>query len=252
MEQSEHLSVVQHMTYDSRILVVEDDTEIAQLVKMNLEDQGHEVVCIYDGSRGYEKIREESYDLIVLDLMLPGMDGEDICKTIRAEGDDVPMLMLTAKSEEFDKVLGLELGADDYVTKPFGIRELMARVKALLRRSQQQSDAGAFSAEDEKLELGELVMEPQKWKVSINGESVELTEKEFQLLHLFMKNPGRAFSRDELLNEIWGYQFSGYEHTVNTHINRLRTKIEEKPSDPRFLKTVWGVGYRFADQDELD
>ncbi len=235
-----------------RVLIVEDDTEIARLVKINLEDQGYEVDQIYDGAEGYQRIKEQPYDLIILDIMLPGMDGLEICKKIRADEYDIPMLMLTAKTEEFDKVLGLELGADDYVTKPFGIRELMARVKALLRRSQQSADSDAEAGEQEKIEFGDITIEPSKHKVRIGDQSIDLTEKEFKLLHLFMKNPGRAFSRDELLNEVWGYQFGGYEHTVNTHINRLRSKIEQQPSDPRYLKTVWGVGYRFIEQEEME
>jgi DNA-binding response OmpR family regulator len=158
--------------------------------------------------------------------------------------------MVTAKTEEVDKVLGLELGADDYITKPFSIREVLARVKALFRRVEVDQEAQQDD-ETAPIELGSLVVEPEKRKVRVNGDVVDLTGKEFELLLLFAKNPGRAYSRDELLDEVWGYQYSGYSHTVNTHINRLRNKIEPDPSEPRYVKTVWGVGYRFAEPDEL-
>lgn len=232
------------------ILVVEDDAEIARLVQINLEDEGYVVELVHDGDEGYRKIQSAEYDLIVLDLMLPGMNGIDICKKFRAEDAATPLLMLTAKSEEFDKVLGLELGADDYLTKPFGIRELLARIKALLRRARQPSMT-AKRPNAERLEFGNLVIEPDKHKVRLNNDELDVTAKEFDLLMLFAQNPGHAFSRQELLNKVWGYQFDGYEHTVNTHINRLRAKIEDDPSNPEYLKTVWGVGYRFSEPEEL-
>ncbi|MDX1617924.1 MAG: response regulator transcription factor [Balneolaceae bacterium] len=234
------------------ILIVEDDTEISELVQLNLQDQGYRTEISAEGDEAYQKIVTGRYDLIILDLMLPGTDGLEICKRMRADNDDTPLLMLTAKSEEFDKVLGLELGADDYLTKPFSIRELLARVKALLRRARQPSKKNDRDKNTDRLEIGQLVIEPDKHKVRIGGRDVEVTVKEFELLLQFARNPGHAFSRQELLNKVWGYQFDGYEHTVNTHINRLRSKIEEDPSNPVYLKTVWGVGYRFAEPEEIE
>jgi DNA-binding response OmpR family regulator len=182
--------------------------------------------------------------------MLPGTDGFDICKRLRAQNQSTPVLMITAKTEEVDKVLGLELGADDYITKPFSIREVLARVKAIFRRVEvDQREAGR--SPDEPIRVGNLRVEPEKRKVTRDGETIDLTSKEFDLLLLFVKNPGRAYSRQELLDEVWGYQYSGYSHTVNTHINRLRNKIEPDPSEPTYVKTVWGVGYRFAEPDEV-
>ncbi len=237
-------------TDGKRILLVEDDDDIADLLDLHLSDEGHRVEVVDDGDEGLERALEEDYDLIILDIMLPGTDGFDICRRLRQEKTPTPILMVTAKTEEVDKVLGLELGADDYITKPFSIREVLARVKAIFRRVEvdqeaQQDDAAA------PIELGGLVVEPEKRKARVDGEVVDLTSKEFELLLLFAQNPGRAYSRDELLDEVWGYQYSGYSHTVNTHINRLRNKIEPDPSEPRYVKTVWGVGYRFAEPDEL-
>lgn len=234
------------------ILIIEDDSEIIDLVEINLDDSRFTLDKAVDGETGLAQAQSEAYDLIILDLMLPELDGLEVCKKLRSEGNQTPILMLTAKSEEFDKVLGLELGADDYLTKPFSIRELLARIKANLRRvevDKQQSSNG--SEKQDKMIFGNLVIHPQKQKVTIDEESVSLTPKEFDLLKLFARNPGKAFSRDELLSEVWGYQFEGYDHTVNSHINRLRNKIEEDPSEPEYLKTVWGVGYRFVEKDEL-
>ncbi len=235
---------------EKRILLVEDDDDIADLLELHLSDEGHQVEAVGDGDEGLNRALSEDYDLIILDIMLPGTDGFDICRRLRQEKCPTPILMVTAKTEEVDKVLGLELGADDYITKPFSIREVLARVKALFRRVEVDQEA---QQEDEAapIKLGELVVEPEKRKVQVNGEVVDLTSKEFELLLLFAENPGRAYSRDELLDEVWGYQYSGYSHTVNTHINRLRNKIEPSPSDPRYVKTVWGVGYRFAEPEEL-
>ena len=234
-----------------RILLVEDDDDIADLLDLHLSDEGHRVEVVDDGDEGLERALSEAHDLIILDIMLPGTDGFDICRRLRQEKCPTPILMVTAKTEEVDKVLGLELGADDYITKPFSIREVLARVKAIFRRVEvdqeaQQDDTAA------SIEFGGLVVEPEKRKVQVNGDVVDLTSKEFELLLLFVQNPGHAYSRDELLDEVWGYQYSGYSHTVNTHINRLRNKIEPDPSEPRYVKTVWGVGYRFAEPEELE
>ena len=240
------------MSSDKRILLVEDDPEIADLVGLHLRDLGHKLDAVPNGNVGLEKAETGKYDLIILDLMLPGLDGLEVCKALRAHDHKTPVLMLTSRSEEFDKVLGLELGADDYLTKPFSIRELLARVKALLRRGELQTQSGGDVGSGEKIiERGPLKIDLEKRKVLLNGKALELTVKEYDLLVLFAGNPGRAYSRSELLDTIWGYQFDGYDHTVNTHINRLRTKIEKDPGNPRFIKTVWGHGYRFAELEEL-
>jgi len=236
-------------TDGKRILLVEDDPDIADLLALHLEDQGHTVDAVDDGDEGLDRALNRAYDLIILDIMLPGTDGFDICRRLRQEKTPTPILMVTAKSEEVDKVLGLELGADDYITKPFSIREVLARVKAIFRRVEVDQDEQR--EEERPIAFGDLVIDPTKRRVTVRGEPVELTSKEYELLLLFARNPGRAYSRDELLDEVWGYQYSGYSHTVNTHINRLRNKIEQDPSEPEYVRTVWGVGYRFAEQDEL-
>ena len=236
-------------TAEKRILLVEDDDDIANLLNLHLSDEGHRVEVVDDGDEGLERALDGDHDLIVLDIMLPGTDGFDICRRLRQEKHPTPILMVTAKTEEVDKVLGLELGADDYITKPFSIREVLARVKAIFRRV--EVDQEAQQDDTAPIRLGDLVVEPEKRKVVLDGEPVDVTSKEFELLLLFVRNPGRAYSRDELLDEVWGYQYSGYSHTVNTHINRLRNKIEPDPSEPRYVKTVWGVGYRFAEPEEL-
>ncbi len=229
------------------ILLVEDEPDIADLLCLHLGDLGYRIDAVADGALGLQKALAEPYALVILDLMLPGMNGIEVCKQLRASQRTTPILMLTSKSEEVDKVLGLELGADDYVTKPFSIRELIARVRALLRRV----ELGQPEEEVGELAFGDLRIEPRKRKVHVEGEAVELTAKEFDLLALFAQHPGRAFSRQELLDKVWGYQYAGYSHTVNSHINRLRSKIEPDPSAPRYVQTVWGVGYRFAEKAEL-
>ncbi len=232
------------------ILVIEDDPDIAELLTIHLPDLGYAVDHAADGPTGLERVRSGAYALVVLDLMLPGLDGLEVCKRIRADDRYLPILMLTARAEEFDKVLGLELGADDYLTKPFSVRELMARVKALFRRM----DIDRQRAEGDHppvLRFGDLVVDAEKRKVTLRHQTVEVTAKEFELLLLFARHPGKAYSREELLDQVWGYQYSGYSHTVNTHINRLRNKIEADPSNPVYIKTVWGLGYRFAESDDL-
>lgn len=226
------------------ILVVEDNPDLVNLLKINLKDEGYTVHVAMDGEEGLETFRTTDPTLILLDVMLPKLDGFDVCKTIRSENKSVPILMLTAKSEEVDKVLGLEIGADDYMTKPFSIRELLARVKAILRRARTSSEP---DKQQKKMVYKSLTLDPVKRKVTLDGEPVELTSKEYDLLMLFFSNPGKAYSREELLNTVWGYSYEGYSHTVNSHINRLRSKIENDPSEPDYIKTVWGVGYRFAD-----
>jgi DNA-binding response OmpR family regulator len=192
-----------------------------------------------------EITRNQDIDLIILDLILPGMDGFDICKEVRKMDQHTPIMMLTARTDEIDKVLGLEFGADDYLTKPFSIGELRARVKAIFRRMEVMN-----KSEDtvHDLHFGELTIEVERHNVIVKGERIELTPKEFELLHLMASHPGRTYTRDQLLDMVWGYQYSGYEHTVNSHINRLRNKIEKDPSNPEFILTAWGLGYRFNDR----
>ncbi len=232
------------------VLIVEDDADIANLVAINLKDIGLDPEIVADGELGVSKALGGSYSLVILDLMLPKLDGIEVCKAIRREKPKVPILMLTAKSEELDKVLGLELGADDYVTKPFGVRELMARIKALLRRAESSSGKSSREGEGETYTVGDVTIDIDGRRVNVRGSKVELTAKEFDLLALFMKNPGRAFSRSQLLDLVWGYSYEGYDHTVNSHINRLRNKVEADPANPLYLRTVWGIGYRFSEPTE--
>ena len=231
-----------------RILIVEDSREIADLVAMHLRDAGHEAVVERGGDAGLRSALSGRFDLIILDLMLPGVNGLDICREVRSRPGYTPILMLTARSEEMDRVLGLEVGADDYLTKPFGIRELLARVRALFRRV----DASRSPAPGEitgPVSVHGLTIDPERRRVTLQGRIVELTAKEFDLLELFTRHPGRVYTRAQLLDLVWGYGHEGYEHTVNTHINRLRSKIETDPSSPHYIRTVWGVGYRFVDPE---
>lgn len=228
------------------VLVVEDNKDLVNLLEINLNDEGYDVRIAMDGVAAIEAFEKKKPSLIILDVMLPKMDGFDVCKEIRSQNKHVPILMLTAKSEEVDKVLGLEIGADDYMTKPFSIREFLARVKAILRRANTSSKPEKKS----KLRYKELIVDPNKRQISLKGKTIELTSKEYDLLLLFFSNPGKAYSREELLNIVWGYSYEGYSHTVNSHINRLRSKIEDDPSNPDYIKTVWGVGYRFTDTEK--
>lgn len=241
-----------HMTNPAKIIIIEDDSDIADLVEIHLRDLGYALERAEDGWSGLKKVREGEYALIILDLMLPGLDGLELCKRVREENKYTPILMLTAKSEELDKVLGLELGADDYLTKPFSVRELIARIKAIFRRLQTDQEKAAAYHQQDVLRYGQLLIESTKRKVTLCGRPLELTAKEFDLLLQFAANPGRTYSRQELLDLVWGYQFDGYDHTVNSHINRLRNKIEHNPAAPRYIKTVWGVGYRFVEPEELE
>jgi len=203
------------------------------------------VKTAFDGIVGLAEAESRPYDLIILDLMLPGMDGLEICRRIRAKGRYTPILMLTAKSTELDRVLGLEMGADDYLTKPFSVLELAARVKAIFRRVDSLAQP---EGKDKVIESGPLRVDVDRREVTLQGKPVELTAKEFDLLLHFAENPGRVYSRSQLLDKVWGYSHSGYEHTVNSHINRLRAKIEANPNQPEFIQTVWGVGYKFRDR----
>ncbi|MBI5473772.1 MAG: response regulator transcription factor [Ignavibacteriae bacterium] len=231
-----------------KVLIIEDDRDIARLVEMHITDLGCKCEVAHDGESGLDKAIKNRYDLIVLDLMLPGLDGLEICKELRSEKNYTPILMLTSRSEEFDKVLGLEFGADDYLTKPFSVRELLARVKAIFRRVEAVKDEVAGAAR-KQVHFRDLKIDVEKRTVAIKGNNVELTAKEFDLLALFTKNPGKAYSRQALLDTVWGYKFDGYDHTVNSHINRLRAKIEDDSANPRYILTVWGVGYKFAEEE---
>jgi DNA-binding response OmpR family regulator len=228
------------------VLIVEDDQDISHLVALHLKDIDCEAETVADGKTGLERARDGGHDLIILDLMLPGIDGLEICRQIRSRPDYTPILMLTARTSEFDRVLGLELGADDYLTKPFSVLELVARVKALFRRMEALGSQEIL-ADQAPIHLGDLSIEPDKRSVDVRGEAVKLTAKEFDLLLHFARSPGRVFTRAQLLDPVWGYGHEGYEHTVNSHINRLRSKIEQDPARPRYILTVWGIGYRFSE-----
>lgn len=225
-----------------KVLVVEDEFDIAQLVALHLRDAGFDVTIAADGHIGMREAFARSWDLVILDLRLPGPDGLSLCRALRAERNYVPILMLTSKSSELDRVLGLELGADDYVTKPFSVSELMARVKAIFRRI--DAIGVAQQPGSETISLGQLTIDESRREVTVDDAVIDLTAREFDLLMHFARHPGRVFSRTQLLDTVWGYGHGGYEHTVNSHINRLRNKIETDTTSPRYIVTVWGVGYK--------
>ena len=235
-----------------QILIAEDQTDIRDLLALNLRGAGYGVSETRDGPSALALQTEAGHDLLVLDLMMPGLDGLEVCKTLRARGDHTPILMLTAKSTELDRVLGLELGADDYLTKPFSIAELLARVKALLRRSEllRAAQAAQSMAVDASALLvnGELEIQPVKRVARVRGVNLDFTALEFDLLLYFAQHPGHVFSRGQLLNAVWGYTHDGYEHTVTTHINRLRAKLEADPLRPDFILTVRGAGYKMRER----
>lgn len=231
------------------VLIIEDNPGIGELVRMQVQDLGMRATLMDRGDTGLARFREGGIDLVVLDLMLPGLDGLAVCREIRAGADYVPVLMLTAKGTELDRVLGLEMGADDYLTKPFSVAELAARIKALFRRIDAMAarpDASSQPANDE-IAVDGLRIDPVRRRVHVHEREADLTAREFDLLWHFARHPGRVFSRAQLLDAVWGYNHEGYEHTVNTHINRLRNKVEQDPAHPVFIQTVWGVGYRFMD-----
>lgn len=227
-----------------RVLIIEDNAEIANLVQLHFRDINCESDIADNGSKGLEMFKEHGYDLVILDLMLPVLDGLEVCKQMRSLSGYVPIIMLTSKSSELDRVLGLEMGADDYLVKPFSIAELLARAKAQFRRPtvpavEQQKIA------QKKIKHKQLLIEPDKRRVLLSAKEVMLTAKEFDLLLHFANNPGHVYTRMQLLDRVWGYSYEGYEHTVNSHINRLRAKIEVDPVHPQYILTVWGVGYKF-------
>jgi DNA-binding response OmpR family regulator len=228
------------------VLVIEDQRDIARLIRLHLQDLSCNVTLRFDGDSGFAEAEAKSWDLIILDLMLPGLDGLEICRRLRSKALYTPIMMVTAKATEIDRVLGLELGADDYLTKPFSVLELVARVKALFRRLEALAENSAPASKN-VIRSGDLVINPEKRDVSLGGKPVNLTAKEFDLLLHFARNRGRVYTRLQLLDAVWGYGHDGYEHNVNCHINRLRAKIERNPAQPKYILTVRGVGYKFAD-----
>ena len=236
----------------AHILIAEDQTDIRDLLVMNLRQAGYDVTAVGDGVAALASQNEQASDLLILDLMMPGLDGLEVCKALRARGRNTPILMLTAKSTELDRVLGLELGADDYLTKPFSLAELLARVKALLRRADvlraaQSGGGAAGQANASTLRNGDLEILPVKRQVRVRGALLDFTALEFDLLLHFAQHPGHVFSRGQLLNAVWGYTHDGYEHTVTTHINRLRAKLEADPMRPQLILTVRGAGYKIRE-----
>ena len=231
------------------ILVAEDQADIRDLIVLNLQHSGYQVQAVADGRAAVAQQLANPADLLVLDLMMPGLDGLEVCKALRAKGQATPILMLTAKSTELDRVLGLELGADDYLTKPFSMAELLARVKALLRRAEllRAAQAAPAPAQQQAVRNGELDILPVRREVRLGGRALEFTALEFDLLLHFARHPGQVFSRAQLLDAVWGYTHDGYEHTVTTHINRLRNKLEADAMNPRFILTVRGAGYKMRD-----
>ncbi|HLS89688.1 MAG TPA: response regulator transcription factor [Limnochordia bacterium] len=224
-----------------RILVVDDEPSIVELIRVNLEDGGYDVGVAADGDEALERFSQEVWDLVILDLMLPGVDGIEVCRRIRKESQ-VPIIMLTAKADEIDRVLGLEMGADDYVTKPFSPRELLARVRAILRRVPDTVVTG------ELIQYGRLRLNLEKRTVEIDGDRVQLTPREFDLLHLLARYPGRIFQRDYLLEQLWEYEYTGGTRTVDVHIRRLRQKLEHHPQYAEAIETVHGIGYRLRER----
>ncbi|MBM3342200.1 MAG: response regulator transcription factor [Betaproteobacteria bacterium] len=228
-----------------QLLLVEDDEAIADVVKLNLIDAGFSVQHESDGSAALRSIGTQRFDLVLLDLMLPGTDGWDLCKHLRALPDYVPLIIISARTAEAHRVLGLELGADDYLAKPFSVLELVARVRALLRRAERLREAAPAAPQ---LRFGDCSLDPLRREVWRGNAVIALTLREFDLLYFLARHPGEVFNRGELLNQVWGSGFDGYEHTVNSHINRLRTKLEADARSPKWIQTVWGVGYRFGDE----
>ena len=233
-----------------RILIIEDNEDLAQLLALHLRDLQHTTQLCFDGISGLEQVQQHQFELVILDLMLPGLDGLSICRHIRAQQDYTAILMLTAKASEYDRVLGLETGADDYVTKPFSITEVLARIKAIFRRVDAMKSVQKEEV-SETIDHGNLVINLDQHSVMIAGCLIDLTVREFDLLEFFARRPGRVYTRSELLDQVWGYGHDGYEHTVNSHINRLRVKIETDPKQPVYIQTVWGVGYKFSEQTHV-
>lgn len=230
----------------SRVLVVDDEKAIVKGIRFSLEQDGMTVDCAYDGEEALKYARENDYDIVLLDLMLPSIDGLEVCRRIR-EFSDMPIIMLTAKGEDMDKIMGLEYGADDYITKPFNILEVKVRMKAIMRRNGHRKPEKAKEKEARIIESGELKLDRDNRRLYISGAEVNLTAKEFDVLELLMMNPGKVYSRESLLNIVWGYEYPGDARTVDVHIRRLREKIESNPSDPGYVHTKWGSGYYYQE-----
>jgi DNA-binding response OmpR family regulator len=234
-------------TSHEKLLIVEDDPAIQRMIGDYFRHSGYEVITAGDGESGVRAALNDKPTVMILDLMLPKLDGLSVCRQVRERNSSLPIIILTAKDDVVDKVVGLEMGADDYLTKPFSVRELEARIKSVLRRSR-----GKVREKDEEdadlIERGDLRIDPARREVTIGGRTVDLTPKEFELLSLFASHPGRVYSRKYLLENIWDYTYSGYDRTIDSHINRLRAKIEENPEEPKMVLTVWGVGYKFNDE----
>ena len=228
------------------ILIIEDNKDLAELLAVHLRDLQYEVALCFDGAQGLQQASQQNHDLVILDLMLPGLDGLAICKALRVQKKYISILMLTAKSSQLDRINGLEVGADDYITKPFNISEMLARIKAIFRRM-DAFDKQIHPEQETIIHHPPLLIDVVKHTVTINQHSIEITAKEFDLLVFFASQPGRVFSRNQLLDQVWGYGHDGFEHTVNSHINRLRMKIESNPKKPKFIQTVWGIGYKFSE-----
>lgn len=226
-----------------KILIVDDEQSIVTLLKYNLEKSGFETDAAYDGVEALDKAKTDRYDFIILDLMLPGMDGTEVCKALRLEKIETPILMLTAKDEEIDKILGLELGADDYLTKPFSPKEVVARVKAILRRSRKRDDTDIQS----KVTIGDLTIYPQKYEAILGEEMLHFTRKEFELLYYLAQHKGKVLSRDQLLSAVWNYDFAGDTRIVDVHVSHLREKIEPDTKRPKYIKTIRGLGYKMEE-----
>jgi len=229
------------------VLIIEDDPEIIELLTIHLTDLSCRVTSTNNGLEGLDMVLNTSYDLLILDLMLPGMNGMEICRRVRQSAITTPILILSAKSEEIDKVVGLETGADDYLTKPFSVREFIARARVIFRR-EEEDRRPAHKPVSSQMQYDSLCIDTDMRKVTLNNARIDLSPKEFDLLTLLAAAPGKSYSRKQLLNLIWGYDFDGYEHTVNSHINRLRGKIEADISHPRYILTTWGIGYRFNEE----
>lgn len=235
----------------NHIAIVEDDASIAEMLSFHMTSQGYKTTHFADGEEARKNLMVTDYDLVLLDIMLPNCNGLDICKALRQRSPSVPILMLTSLDGEVDRIIGLELGADDYLTKPFSMRECTARVKALLRRSQLSAPVEAATVEvEEKLDIAELSLDSGSRVVTLDSRAIELTAREFDLLFYLVQNHGRVYSRSQLLDAVWGYSHDGYEHTINTHINRLRNKLKRSSGEPEFIQTVWGVGYKFVNPEQ--
>lgn len=228
-----------------KILIIEDESSIAKLLSYNIEQEGYETITFMDGEEGFKRALDNDFDLILLDLMLPSMDGIEICRQLRREKVDTPIIMLTAKDSEIDKIIGLEIGADDYITKPFSPREVTARMKAIFRRYNKSQESTDEAPSENTISVGDIVINPTEFNVTVRGEETFLTPKEFDLLLYLAKRQGRILSREQLLNAIWNYDFAGETRIVDVHISHLREKLEEDTKNPKYIKTARGFGYKF-------